>query len=196
MSNPWHALHRRLLGLACRLRAVASGSRVAWSTRLLVEANARFRLTRGVVIHRLGSMYVQTGGDLRVNGPTVVMQGCEIVVTSDARLLVGANVYLGAYCNIRCSGTIEIGKDTRVGQFVSIIDSNYRTGIQTCSFDAGAPESVEIGRSVWLGAHCVVLPGIRIGDCAIIGAGSVVTKNIPEYAIAAGNPAKVIKYRR
>jgi acetyltransferase-like isoleucine patch superfamily enzyme len=52
-----------------------------------------------------------------------------------------------------------------------------------------------IGNDVWIGANSIILKGTKIGDGAIIGAGSVVTRNIPPYAIAVGNPAKVIKYR-
>jgi len=52
-----------------------------------------------------------------------------------------------------------------------------------------------IGNDVWVGAAAIVLDGITIGDGAVIGAASVVTKNIPPYAIAAGNPAKIIRYR-
>jgi len=52
-----------------------------------------------------------------------------------------------------------------------------------------------IGNDVWIGANAVILKGIKIGDGAIIGASSVVTKNVPPYAIVVGNPAKIIKYR-
>jgi len=56
-------------------------------------------------------------------------------------------------------------------------------------------EKTIIGNDVWIGTGVIILPGISIGDGAVIGAGSIVTKNIPPYAIAVGNPAKVIKYR-
>lgn len=55
--------------------------------------------------------------------------------------------------------------------------------------------STYIGNDVWVGANSVILKGRRIGDGAIIGAGAVVTKDVPSYAIVAGNPAKIIKYR-
>jgi len=60
-----------------------------------------------------------------------------------------------------------------------------------------AKDSIEtyIGNDVWVGANTVILKGVTIGNGAIIGAGSVLTKDIPPYAIAAGNPAKIIKYR-
>lgn len=54
---------------------------------------------------------------------------------------------------------------------------------------------ITLGDDVWIGANSVILPGVTIGRGAVIGAGAVVTKDIPEYAIAVGNPARVIKYR-
>jgi len=54
---------------------------------------------------------------------------------------------------------------------------------------------VVIGNDVWIGDRVMILPGIQIGNGAIVGAGSVVTHSIPDYAIAAGNPARIIKYR-
>ena len=56
-------------------------------------------------------------------------------------------------------------------------------------------KTIKIGNDVWIGMNACVLPGVEIGDGAIIGAGSVVTKDVPAYAIVVGNPAKVIKYR-
>jgi len=57
------------------------------------------------------------------------------------------------------------------------------------------PPEVHIGNDVWIGRSAIVLGGITIGDGAVIGAGSVVTKNVPAYAIVAGNPARIIRYR-
>lgn len=61
--------------------------------------------------------------------------------------------------------------------------------------DVDVPPHTVIGNDVWIGVGVLILPNVTIGDGAIIGAGSVVTKNIPPYAIAVGNPAKIIKYR-
>jgi len=54
---------------------------------------------------------------------------------------------------------------------------------------------VDIGRHVWIGAGAIILPGVRIDDYAVVGAGSIVTANVPEGAIVAGNPARIIKFR-
>jgi len=55
--------------------------------------------------------------------------------------------------------------------------------------------SIEIGDDVWIGTGVIVLTNIKIGQGAVIGAGSIVTRDVPEYAVVAGNPAKIIKYR-
>lgn len=61
--------------------------------------------------------------------------------------------------------------------------------------DARTYQKVSIGNDVWIGAHAIIMPGIEIGDGAVIGAGSIVTKDVKPYEIVAGNPAKHIKYR-
>jgi maltose O-acetyltransferase len=58
------------------------------------------------------------------------------------------------------------------------------------------PEPVIIGDDVWIGTRAIIMPGISVGKGAIIGASSVVTKDVPEYAIVCGNPAKVVKSRK
>lgn len=56
-------------------------------------------------------------------------------------------------------------------------------------------KGVEIGNDVWIGTRVIILPGVKIGDSSIIGAGAVVTKDVPSYTIVGGNPAKILKYR-
>lgn len=92
------------------------------------------------------------------------------------------------------SGTVTIGRHVMMGFECMIITEtpNYlREG-----FDGNIVKDVLIDDHVWLGHRVIILPGVRIGKHAIIGAGSVVTKDVPDYAIAAGVPAKVLKYRK
>lgn len=55
---------------------------------------------------------------------------------------------------------------------------------------------VSIGNDVWIAARVIILPGVSIGNGVILAAGAVITKNVPDYAIVAGNPAKIIRYRK
>lgn len=62
-------------------------------------------------------------------------------------------------------------------------------------FELPPPRIVSIGNDVWIGRNAIILPGVNVSDGAVVGAGSVVTKDVPPYAVVAGNPARVIKYR-
>lgn len=91
---------------------------------------------------------------------------------------------------IQAIGPVAIGSYTRIAANVGIISSNHNV------YDGRIHEasSVIIGSYCWLGANCVVLPGVRLGNFTIVGAGAVVTKPFPEgYCVLVGNPARVVK---
>ncbi len=93
--------------------------------------------------------------------------------------------------------SIVIGNDTLIAQHVFIIDSYHRTGRnELIRTQCGTKGAVKIGNDVWIGEGAKILKGVTVGDGAIIGAGSVVTKDVPPYCIAVGVPAKVIKERK
>lgn len=92
--------------------------------------------------------------------------------------------------------SIKIEDDVMMGSGVHIYVNNHRYGDSDVSLiDQGyfPDEQVILKKGCWIGANAIILPGITIGENAVIGAGSVVTKSIPAYAIAVGSPAKVIK---
>lgn len=111
---------------------------------------------------------------------------------------IGDNSGIGVHCHV--PSNIRIGNDVMMGPDVLIIG-----GHQSHRFDdLGKPMRMQgyeetlpvvIEDDVWLGARVIVLPGIRIGRGSVIGAGAVVTKDVPSFAICAGNPARIIKYR-
>ncbi|MGC8751846.1 MAG: acyltransferase [Hydrotalea sp.] len=117
-----------------------------------------------------------------------------------ADIIFGKRVYIGDYTTIRASrAKVEIGSNTMLAQGVQLISTNHAFSnrhqlIHEQDIDT-LKIGIKIGNDCWLGAGSIVLPGVTIGDGAVIGAHAVVTKNIPEYAIAVGNPAKVIKFR-
>jgi acetyltransferase-like isoleucine patch superfamily enzyme len=115
------------------------------------------------------------------------------------RLVIGAHVCIGAHANIRATGgTIEIGEGSIVAQGVSLIASNHAIPRDMCIRDAGwsaEKTGVTIGRDVWIGCQATILPGVIIGEGAVIGAGSVVTRDIPAYEVWCGVPARKTKDR-
>ncbi|AXX91792.1 acetyltransferase [Malaciobacter molluscorum LMG 25693] len=116
------------------------------------------------------------------------------------------NIKPGFYCvvgeNIECGNNVNLN-DTRIIDYGKVIigDNVKFSGenlILTSThdfkeFDTVNIDNVEIESNVWITYRCIILPGVKIGENSIIGAGSVVTKNIPANVIAAGNPCKVIK---
>jgi galactoside O-acetyltransferase len=114
-------------------------------------------------------------------------------------LRVGRNVKLnvGVLLDADCGGRIRIGDNVLFGPYVVVRAANHRVDrldvpIREQGHEAG---EIVIEDDVWIGAHVVVLPGVTIGKGAVIGAGSVVSRDIPPYAIAIGSPAQVIRSR-
>ena len=110
---------------------------------------------------------------------------------------LGDNSGLGINCQI--APQVTIGNDVMMGPDCMIYTSNHgmeRTDIPMWKQPSTAVEPVVIGNDVWLGARVIILPGVHIGDGSVIGAGSVVTKNVEPYSVVAGNPAKLIRKRK
>jgi acetyltransferase-like isoleucine patch superfamily enzyme len=114
-------------------------------------------------------------------------------------LRIGQRTAINEFNNIRAAnGEIIIGENCLLSQYVSIIAANHSIARGLPMRDQPAAVSknkIHIGDDVWIGAHAIVLPGVTIGTGSVIAAGAVVTTNIPEFAIAAGVPAIVKKYR-
>jgi virginiamycin A acetyltransferase len=117
----------------------------------------------------------------------------------------GTRITGPAFIDSKQEAPVIIGKYCAIAHNLRIRTRNHYTGYINlqCNFQNkhGFPSlyttkgSIVIGNNVWIGDNVIILSGVQVGDGAVIGAGSIVTKDIPPYAIAAGNPAKVIKKR-
>lgn len=120
-----------------------------------------------------------------------------IKINPARNIVLGDDVDLAWGVLITTGGGVEIGDRTLIGYNTQIFSANHVIpGNRGNIFGSGHDKKkVTIGKDAWIGAACIILPGITVGDGAIVAAGSVVTKNVKEYTIVGGNPAKLIKER-
>ena len=143
-------------------------------------------------------------------GSRVIRQFCAKLILDNCGTWV--NIEKGAHCGDTLKlgngsgigaksiipGDVTIGENVMMGQECLMFTQNHRFDDLTVPMGVqGITNSrpIIIGNDVWIGARVIILPGVHVGDGAIIGAGAVVTKEIPEYEIWGGNPAKHIKNR-
>jgi acetyltransferase-like isoleucine patch superfamily enzyme len=154
-------------------------------------ARVRFRLRLKAIGVRIGSNCVLNNVDFI--GPAIIEPYCRIF--GDPRIRIGKNFYANVACHFQ--GEIQIGDDVQIGPKTVIWGRDH--GIAKNKLireQAHIRAPIVIGDDVWIGANCAILKGVTIAKGVVIGAGSVVTRDIPEYGIAVGNPARVIRYRK
>lgn len=107
-------------------------------------------------------------------------------------ITIGKNVFVNACCHFQDHGGVVIGDGCQIGHNVVFATLNHGFAPEDRSITYPAP--IVLKKNVWIGSNATLLPGVTIGENAIVGAGSVVTKNVPDNAIVGGVPARIIKY--
>ena len=142
-----------------------------------MEENTEFNITRGK-----RDRYGDTPYNLRYGAYIEIVNGGKLTLSRGA-----ANVGL----TIMCAKEVTIGSGVRIGRNVSIRDWNGGHVIVSDTYRNHAP--VHIGDRVWLCSGCTIMPGVTIGEGAVIAANSTVTKDVPPRTLVGGSPAKIIK---
>lgn len=117
------------------------------------------------------------------------MVAAPIYGTALHKVHIGKNVFINANFLAMARGGIVIEDDVQIAANVSLLTNNhdeYQRNVLTC-------RPIHIKKGAWIGANVNILPGVTIGKHAIVGAASVVTKDVPDYAVVVGSPAKIIK---
>ncbi|MBL3530368.1 sugar O-acetyltransferase [Companilactobacillus zhachilii] len=130
--------------------------------------------------------FAEVGEDTYIQAPYHAMWGGKHVY-------LGKNVYINFNCTLIDDANIYIGEKTMIAPNVTIISASHPISPKLRSEGYGCNQPVHIGKNVWLAANVTVLPGVHIGDNSVVGAGSVVTKDIPSNVLAIGTPAKVLR---
>ena len=129
---------------------------------------------------------ISIGYDIRIN----------FFGNDDTKLIIGDNVYICHRVSFIVGDTIMVGKNTVVASDVCFVSENHRINLsESIPYQKQELiiEPIKVGENCWIGEKVIILPGVEIGDNVVIGAGSVVTKSIPDNSIAVGNPARIIK---
>jgi acetyltransferase-like isoleucine patch superfamily enzyme len=185
--SPWQRL--RLAAARRIARSITPWQRLRLKTQLAfhsvhhgsaLELEGRLPLIHNAGQIRLGDHVVLRSAQARV----------ELHTFSSGYLSIGHHSYLNQGCTLAATDRIEIGERCLIGEFVAIHDTHFH---RTEPARPVTTAPIRIGHNVWIGHRAIILAGVTIGDHAIIGAGAIVTKNVPARTIVAGNPAKPVR---
>lgn len=171
--------------------------RSAWLSRKLRNAGWPLSFKKG--------FYLLGGSHIEIASGTAFAKNCVLTAWDNYRgvkftpsIRIGRNCNFGEYNHITSINEITIGDNLLTGRWVTISDNSHG---QTDSVSLQLPPiernlyskgPIRIGCNVWIGDKATILPGVSIGDGAVIGANAVVTKDVPAYGIAVGNPVKIL----
>lgn len=151
----------------------------------------------------------QTGHKENIQIGNNCMIRCQIIALGNGKITIGDNTYIGVNSRVGAIQNVTIGNNVIISSQVHILDNNNHPTApeqrlqmtesadyfgELWSWTKSAHAPVHIQDNVWIGERCTILKGVSIGKGSIIGANAVVTRDIPDYVIAAGNPAKVVKH--
>jgi maltose O-acetyltransferase len=115
----------------------------------------------------------------------------DVVINGAGDLSIGDDVTINSMTHIFATGGVSIGARSQISALCSITSVTHVAEVSRRTELVYSP--VSIGQDVWLGTGAIILPGVRVGDGAIVGAGAVVTKDVPPFAVVAGVPARTLK---
>lgn len=201
----------RSLGIGLGFRNQIRGER--WLP-LLVYYKAQVRLRRGAQVEirtpgrlYLGITYVGSavmredtaslsvghGGRVSVLGDVLLGPGVRVDVGQNAKLALGEGTILANDVTVICKKELSIGARCQIGAGTILRDRDAHEILDPEGKAREISACTRIGEHVWIGNRVIVLKGVNVGDGAILGAGAVVTRDVPAHALAAGNPARVLQ---
>jgi acetyltransferase-like isoleucine patch superfamily enzyme len=155
---------------------------------------------RKSVIYR--PMLISNGDCISIGDRVSIWDGVRLEAVRDPygripSLTIGSNTNIEQYVHIICHSRVSIGRDVSITGRCAIVDVTHphrKIGDRKIGSEIVDDDSfVEIGDGAFLGYGCVVLPNVRIGKRAVIGANSVVTRDVPDFSVVSGNPARIVE---
>jgi acetyltransferase-like isoleucine patch superfamily enzyme len=117
--------------------------------------------------------------------------------SAGGKIIIGTNTTIGDFCSLYGQGSLKIGNDVMIASCVQIVPNQHTFSELALPISRQPCQAlgIQIHDECWIGTNTVILDGVEIGRGAIVGAGSVVTRNVPPYAIVAGVPSKILRFR-
>lgn len=162
-----------------------------------VKAGSGLNLMAHATLNALSYDGVEIGNNFTL-GKYAIIECTGVLRNVGNSLKIGNNVGINHYCFIGVRGAIEIGDNVIFGPRVNVFSENhnYENPDIPIKEQGVTKGKTVIGNDVWIGSNVSIMSGVRIGNGCIIAAGAVVTKDVPDYAIVGGVPAKVLKSRK
>lgn len=157
--------------------------------------NRKLRIGRNVKIDPRA--FIARGGPVTIGENSLIRAG-SMILPSGGFIDIGERTSLNQYVVINGYGGVQIGNDVMIAAFCSLFTSNHKfSRIDVPMRQQGllTKGGIVIEDDVWVGTHCAILDGVRIGQGSIVAAGAVVNKDVPPFSIVGGVPAKVIGLR-
>lgn len=145
-----------------------------------VFAGTHFFNTKRLLLRAAG---VDLAENVRVVGP----------IFTTAKLVIGEGAWIGRNLTIHGNGVVKIGRKCDIAPDVTLLTGTHKIGSRIRRAGRGQTDNVSIGDGCWIGARVTILPGVEVGDGAVVSACACVTKNVPDDMLVGGVPAKAIK---
>lgn len=165
------------------------------SIRLFANGIRKFYIGRGLTINTTKGLSLQNNFYMGRDGRILIIHAYR-GQKYQPQINIGRNVMLESRCSLLCAAPITIEDNCLIASDVLITSENHSFNPESSLSYAEQPLKValvHIEKSCWIGEKVVILPGVTLGKGSVVAAGSVVTKSFPEYALIAGNPARIIK---
>ena len=157
--------------------------------RLRGKARAPFSVRLRGRVQLSGCGEVVLGEGVSLVGTLVPI---ELVTYTSGRIEIGHHTFINYGSSIAARASVKIGHYCHLGHYTFVMDNDQHGVVRRMELPQSDPVIIE--DHVWIGSKAVILAGVRIGSRAVIGAGSIVTRDIPPRCVAAGNPARVLRH--
>ena len=172
------------------------GRRPAFGRGVLIRNPRAITIGKRALIDDYATLDVR-GSDASITlGDHVSIGRFSTIAAKGGKIVLGDGVNIGSYCRIATESSLEIKESTLVAAYAYVGPGNHQEGDSETPLIAREMEikgGVTIGAHSWIGARATILDGVKIGDRAIVGAHSLVREDVPEGAVVAGTPARVIR---